>query len=41
MPKDLNLSVSVDAESFVRTFRTARAMLGNDDPPRLKTINGR
>jgi hypothetical protein len=39
LPKDISLTVGVDAEQFVRNFRQARALLGNDDPPRL--INGR
>jgi hypothetical protein len=41
MPRDLNLSVSVDATEFVQTFRTARAMLGNADARPLRTINAR
>ena len=39
LPKDFNNNLGVDAETFVQTFRAARQLLGNDDPPRL--INGR
>jgi hypothetical protein len=42
MPKDVNLNLSVDAADFATKFRSARAMLGNDEPlpPRrsLRTI---
>jgi len=32
LPKDLNLNVGVNVETFVQTFRSAQAMLGNDPP---------
>ena len=34
MPKDINLTVGVDAATFVRTFREARAALGNTETQR-------
>ena len=42
MPKDVNLNLSVDAADFATKFRSARAMLGNAEPPEprrsLRTI---
>jgi hypothetical protein len=35
MPKDVNLSVGLDAGSFVDRFRSALEMLGNEAPARL------
>ena len=39
MPRDVNLNIGVDAAAFVEKFRTAQALLGNADAP--KVINGR
>jgi hypothetical protein len=36
MPKDVNLNVALDPGEFVERFRSAQAMLGNDEPPRLR-----
>jgi hypothetical protein len=36
MPRDLNLNIAVDPTVFIETFRTARSMLGNPEPPRLR-----
>jgi hypothetical protein len=36
MPKDINLSVGLDPATFVRTFRDARAALGNAEPQRTQ-----
>ena len=46
MPKDINLSVAVDAGEFASTFRAALQMLGNQDAvlPRrkpMRVLNGR
>jgi Family of unknown function (DUF5681) len=32
MPKDITLSVAVDASAFAEKFRTAQALLGNPEP---------
>jgi hypothetical protein len=37
MPKDISLTIGIDAASFVDKFTTARAMLGNPAaPPRVR-----
>jgi hypothetical protein len=36
MPKDINLSVALDPADFASKFRSAQAMLGNDEPPGLR-----
>ncbi|WMT71140.1 hypothetical protein [Bradyrhizobium sp. Ash2021] len=37
MPRDVNLSFSVDASEFASRFRTATELLGNSpEPPRLR-----
>jgi hypothetical protein len=41
MPKDINLSVSVDAQAFAERFRAAFALLGNEPPPRMRITNDR
>jgi hypothetical protein len=33
MPRDLNVNVAVDPQSFVEKFRSACALLGNQAPP--------
>jgi hypothetical protein len=33
LPHDINLNVGLDAETFVRSFRQAVALLGNEPPP--------
>ena len=33
LPHDINLNVGLDAETFVRNFRQAVALLGNEPPP--------
>jgi hypothetical protein len=42
LPKDLridgNIDVNVDVESFLQTFRTAVAVLGNEPPARLPSL---
>jgi hypothetical protein len=40
MPKDISLTVGIDAASFVDKFKTARAMLGNEEPPRARPAIG-
>jgi hypothetical protein len=40
MPKDLNLSIGISPETFVQTFRSAQALLGNPEPaPRRRLPN--
>jgi hypothetical protein len=34
LPKTIDLNVAVDVADFATKFRTACAMLGNDEPPR-------
>jgi hypothetical protein len=36
MPKNVNLSVALDPVDFASRFRSAREMLGNVEPPRLR-----
>jgi hypothetical protein len=36
MPKDLNLSIGLDAASFARTFQDALALLGNEAPRQIR-----
>jgi hypothetical protein len=36
MPRDLNLNIAVDPTAFIETFRSARSLLGNPEPPRLR-----
>jgi hypothetical protein len=36
MPKDVNLNVALDPGEFAERFRSAQAMLGNDEPLRLR-----
>jgi hypothetical protein len=36
MPKDISVTVGVNAAEFVQTFRDVRAALGNESPPRLR-----
>jgi hypothetical protein len=37
MPKDVNLSVEINASDFAQRFRSAQALLGNDpEPPQLR-----
>ena len=42
LPHEINLNVGLDAETFVRNFRQAVALLGNEPPPcqrRMKVID--
>jgi hypothetical protein len=42
LPHDINLNVGINAETFVRNFRQAVALLGNELPPsrrRMKVID--
>jgi hypothetical protein len=36
MPRDINLSVGLDAASFARTFQDALALLGNEAPRQIR-----
>ena len=40
LPSDVSLTVGVSAETFVQTFRSAQALLGNPEPqPRRRLPN--
>jgi hypothetical protein len=45
MPRDLNINMTLDAAEFAGKFRTALAMLGNEELPKprrpMKVINAR
>jgi hypothetical protein len=36
LPRDIDLNISVDVNEFASKFRSAREMLGNVEPPRLR-----